>query len=152
MELNQKSLGVFYTDNVAESSTLETLLDKNLTIEGAMDSIRPQVARALLTLSTKLKTSQAYDSYRLMDIFLEKDEEFDNYSKAEDADLFILLLGFGEIKNQRLPDCIMQVITRRELVQLPTWVVLGISRPEVAMKFNNAVFDKVDSFKKVVIR
>jgi len=44
------------------------------------------------------------------------------------------------------------VITRRELVQLPTWVVLGISRPEVAMKFNNAVFDKVDSFKKVVIR
>jgi len=151
-EIHQKQLGVFFTATVKDKTVLSEYVDKDLMIEGALSKVREHVARALLELRESKKSCQAFDSYRLMDIFLEKDGEYTNYAVIEDVDLFVLLLGYGEIANRRLPDCCMQVITRRELRNLPTWVVLGIPREMVPIKFNVELADKIGTFKRVEIR
>lgn len=152
LEINKSNLGVFFTDSPMPDTKLKLYQRQNLLIKGPLEQIRKQVAGVLLDLIAKRRTFHAFDSYRLMDIFLEKDEEYQNYSHFTDVDLAIILIGFGEIKNQRLPDCINQVITRRELLQKPTWIVLGITQAAVATKFNMELFDKVKTFKSVEVR
>lgn len=152
LELNKQRLGMFYTQSPMSATKLTQYQHTNLLLKGPLESIRKHVARVLLTLADRNRTFTAFDSYRLMDIFLEKDEDYQNYSHFTDTDLAIILLGFGEIKNQRLPDCINQVITRRELLQKPTWVVLGIAESAVATKFNLELFEKLRTFKSIEVR
>ena len=53
------------------------------------------------------------DAYRLIEIFVEKDDELDTNAMAVDADLRVLLLGFGEPRNRYLPELAVQVLSRR---------------------------------------
>ena len=69
-----------------------------------------------------------------------------------DYDLYVMLLGFGEVKNQRLPDLIMQVLSRRGLLQKPTWVILGLPLGQVPMKFSQEVYDAIAAYQKVKIK
>lgn len=150
--LYKKELGLFMTNTPNRSSPLAPLVETSLLLEGPMSTIRSHVAGVILGLKQEGKTFTAMDAYRLVEIFLDKDEEFKSTSDIAQYDLYVMLLGFGDIKNQRLPDIIVQALQRRTLLQKPTWVILGMPLGQVPMKYDQAVFDAINSFKKVVIR
>jgi hypothetical protein len=43
----------------------------------------------------------------------------------------------------------LQVISRRELTQKPTWAILGVPREMLAHKYSGDLADKLNSFKRV---
>lgn len=150
--LYKRDLGVFASKEPVMDTALKKLTETSLLIEGPMASIRPHLAGVILDLKGRGHSFTSMDAYRLVDIFVDKDLEFQSSGSISDYDLFTMLLGFGEVKNQRLPDLIMQVLARRELLQKPTWVILGIPLGQVSMRFTSEVHDVINSFKKVQIR
>lgn len=150
--LFKRALGVFATKEPKEDTSLYRLRDTSLLIEGPLTLIRPHIAGVILKMKEGEETFTSTDAYRLVDIFLDKDAEFEGSAQLSNHDLFVLMLGFGEVKNQRLPDLIMQVLARRELLQKPTWVVLGLPLGQVPVRFTQEVFDSVNRFKKVRIQ
>lgn len=150
--LNKEILGVFHTPTPADTSQLITLRKSNVVIEGPLSVIRNHVAATLLVMVENGSTFVTFDAYKLVDIFLEKDEEIVNYSSLVEPDLAIVLLGFAEIANRRLPEMLLQVMSRRELRHKPTWVVLGIPLGQVGTRFGTSVSEKLAEFQKVEIR
>lgn len=153
-EINKRSLGVFFTPNVKQNPALLKKANDGISIllEGPFNSIRPYMAGVFLYLKNQRKTTGVLDAYRLIEIYLEKDDELQNSSHFVEVDFLALLLGFGEVKNQRLPDLIMQVLVRRELIQKPTWVILGLPLPQVPIKYGSDLGEKLDSFQRVNFR
>jgi hypothetical protein len=151
-QLYKRDLGAFATSSPKKDTRLIQMLEESLLLEGPLSLIREHVAGVILHMKEVDKTFASMDSYRLVDIFLDKDEEFQGSAVLTDYDLFVLLLGFGEVKNQRLPDLIMQVLSRRELQQKPTWVVLGIPMGQVPVKFTQEVFDAINRHQRVQVR
>jgi hypothetical protein len=49
----------------------------------------------------------------LLEILLDKDEEFTTTAQVAQHDLLILLMGFGEPRNRYLPDLILQILGTR---------------------------------------
>lgn len=140
---------MFAVQNPREDTVLWKYRDENLLIEGPLDSIRPHVAGVLNKMLEQGKTFDFMDAYRLVEIFLDKDEEYQTSQDLAEYDLFGLLLGFGDVLNRRLPDLIVQALARRELVQRPTWVILGLSLQQVPVKYNADVFDKISRYRRV---
>lgn len=151
-DIYKRDLGVFATKEPELTTGLRSFTDTSLLIEGPMSRIRGHIAGVILDLKAKGGTFTSMDAYRLVDIFLDKDEEFQGSGAISGYDLFVMLLGFGEVKNQRLPDLIMQVLARRDLLQKPTWVILGLPLGQVSMRFSSEVHDSINRFKKVQIR
>lgn len=151
-QIYKRDLGVFATDTPLKDSALVGLVGESLMIEGPLKNIRNHVAGAILNMKESGKTFTSTDAYRLVDIFLDKDTDFSNSSAISEFDLYVMLLGFGEVKNQRLPDLIMQVLARRDLLQKPTWVILGIPYGQVATRFTSEVHLAMRDYKKVVIK
>lgn len=148
----KRDLGVFATDTPNRETALIKNIDRSLLIEGPLSQIRNHVAGAFLHMKEVGLNFTSTDAYRLVDIFLDKDADFSNSSVISEFDLYVMLLGFGEVKNQRLPDLIMQVLARRELLQKPTWVILGIPFGQVASRFTSEVHDAMKNYGKVVIK
>lgn len=151
-ELNRKELGIFATNSPKTTTRLVELIDTSLLIEGPLFGVREHIAGALLHLKAGGKTFTSMDAYRLVEIFLDKDLDYKSTSDLADYDLYVMLLGFGDIKNQRLPDIIMQALERRRLMQKPSWVVLGIPLGQVLTRYSQEVYDVLASFKKVTVR
>lgn len=143
--LNRRRLGKVYSSNPKESTKLKVLKDQNLLIQGTLSEIKAHISGALREDDEFV----AIDAYRLIEIFLEKDIEFDKLTQISLAPLTILFLGFSDPRNSYLPDLINQLFSRRELEELPTWVVLGIEINQVSGRYDQAVRDKLDSFRKV---
>lgn len=150
--LYKRDLGVFATKSPKKDTALLGYTEESLLIEGPLTLVREHVAGVILALKEHNKTFASMDSYRLVDIFLDKDEEFQGSAVLSDYDLYVMLLGFGEVKNQRLPDLIMQVLSRRGLLQKPTWVILGLPLGQVPMKFSQEVYDAIAAYQKVKIK
>lgn len=151
-EVNKQRLGMFAVKNPREDTVLWRYREENLLIEGPLGIIRPHVAGVLNRLLEQGKTFDFMDAYRLVEIFLDKDEEYQTSQDLADYDLFGILLGFGDVLNRRLPDLIVQALARRELKQRPTWVILGLSLKQVPAKYNADVFDKINNYRKVAVR
>lgn len=150
-EANKLRLGVFNTANVRDSSSLSGLREKDLLVEGPIRVIREHVARVLLDMAEEGKSYYCMDAYRLVEIFLDKDEEFKTSQDLADFDLLVMLLGFGDVANRRLPDLILQALNRRELVQRPTWVVMGLPLASVPTKYDAAVFERLSQMRKASV-
>lgn len=148
----KRDLGVFATKEPDLNTGLKALTDTSLLIEGPMSRIRGHIAGTILDIKSKGGSFTSMDAYRLVDIFLDKDECFTNSTLLTEYDLFVMLLGFAEVKNQRLPDLINQVLARRELYQKPTWIILGMPFGQVAARFSQETFNYMKDFKKVIIR
>lgn len=148
----KRDLGIFATKTPKLETKLLTLVDKPLIIEGPLNTVRPHIAGVILGLKRQGKSFASTDAYRLVDIFLDKDQDFSNSAMISDYDLYVMMLGFAEVKNQRLPDLICQVLARRELLQKPTWVILGMPYGQVAQRFTSDVHDRMKDFQKVVVR
>lgn len=148
-EIYKRQLGLMYDTQVRIPSPLAPMLEKDLRIEGTLREIRPYIAGALLELISKNKTFQVIDAYRLIEIFLEKDEEIATQTALVEKDLLVILLGFGDPPNKYLPELLNQVFARRELSSRPTWVIMGIELGSVATKYSEAVRSKISGFQKV---
>lgn len=150
--LYRRDLGFFNCDSPNSKTQMKTLVKTNLVIEGPLASIRPHVAGVILFLKHMEQSFQCIDAYRLIEIYLDKDAEIRSTAATTEADLFVMMLGFGEVKNQRLPDLIMQTLQRRELLQKPTWVILGLPLAQVATRFSIEVADSLKTYQKVRIQ
>lgn len=152
LELNKKNLGALYSDSPEKDSPLRDMLGSNLVIEGPLEKIRKHTSSGLLRLISAHKRFQILDSYRFLEIFLQKDTEFDNQQFAVDADLLVILLGFGDPRNKYLPELLLQVVSRRELLSKATWVVLGVTLSDVGLKYSSALMDRLGTYKRVLTK
>lgn len=154
LEIAGRRLGTFFCEKPLEKTPLTGLLAQgvNLLIEGPLSVIRLHVARVLLAMGDAGQTFTAMDAYRLIEIFLEKDAEFDTTYQSITGDLLIILLGFGDPKNRYLPELLVQAVQRRELLRKPTWVVLGIDKSQISTKYSVSLEQMLGQFKKVVVK
>jgi len=151
-EIQKSQLGRLYSDEPVLDTALRTHRRANLLLQGPLTLVRRHLAGVAATLRNEQEEVTAIDAYRLIEIFLDKDEEYSNVFPVVDADLLVVFLGFGEIKNRRLPDCINQVLERRELVDLPTWVVLNMETSQVEGRYDSTLASKLGQFKRVTIK
>lgn len=147
--LMKQTLGQFYCENPAKRTPLSKMVEKNIVTESPMATLRPHIARVILDAKKDGKSVQVIDAYRLIEIFLEKDDEFNTSMPIVEKDLLIILLGFGDPRNRYLPELLLQVLSRRELMFKPTWVILGESMNRLSSRYSVSISDKVQSFQKV---
>ena len=150
-EIHQRYLGMMYTDNVVAQTKLSSLSGKTIRLEGSLEGVRRHVARVLLDKRGKM-TWLAMDAYRLIDIFLGEDKEYQTQVHATSVDLLLLLVGFADPPNRYLPELICQVLARRELEHRATWVILGMDPMRLSLKYNEQMATTVQSLKQVLVR
>lgn len=153
-----QQLGIFYTPQRPKKTPLEQLVNENAILEGSLDSLRPHVGRAMLSLQEDGKRVTAFDCYRLAERYIDSlNSESGGEShivQTEGWDLVIMLIGFGEPRNKMLPELIMQLLGRRDVLRLPTWVILGpcVEIASVGMKYSSEVASRLADFKKVKMK
>lgn len=149
----ERVLGMLYASDLHDTTKLTKKSSSNIVIEGPLASIRRHVGRVLLDLrQNPARSWLTMDAYRLIEIFLGEDSKMENQSVAVETDLFILMLGFADPPNKYLPELILQVLSRRELIRQPTWVILGIPLNYVSAKYNQALQDRLSDFAKVKVK
>lgn len=126
--------------------------DTDLLIEGPLATIKNHVAGVLLKRADQNENWITIDAYRLIEIFLDEDSEFDNQAPITETDLLIILLGFGDPRNRYLPELLIQVLSRRELTSKPTWVILGTTLDLTATKYSGEVHDRLRRMRKVNVK
>lgn len=151
-EIQKKILGPMFTEGIQPSTKLEGKKDADLVIEGPLASVRKHIARVLLNMKSKGETWLTLDAYRFLEIFLGEDKEHESQFEAIDPDLLVLLLGFADPRNKYLPELIMQVLARREMLHKPTWIVLNLPVDAVAAKYNSALGDRLTQIQKVLVK
>lgn len=149
MEMNRRKLGQMFCENPKKSTPLSRKLESDLRIEGPIASVRPHVASALLGAMSQGLTTMSMDAYRLIDIFLEKDDELANSAPARDADLLVMMLGFGDPRNRYLPELVMQMINNRQLSMKPTWMIMGLPFNRVSHRYSQELADVLQHFEQV---
>lgn len=152
LELHQQKLGQMFCQTPRRDTPLRQKLGLNLRLEGPISSLRPHVAGALLHLAERHETFVIMDAYRLIEIFLEKDEEYTTSRPAIEADLLVILLGFGDPRNKYLPELLVQALNRRELDQKPTWVVMGCDVNHVSHRYSAELQAMLLKFEKAGAR
>lgn len=152
MEMHQSAIGTMFSEKPKEETPLSNLTDTNLIIEGPLEEIRRHATTVLTKMVSNKETFLTIDAYRLIEIFLDQDKEYQSTSVTVDCDLLIVLLGFGDPPNRYLPELMMQAFSRRELTRRPTWVVLGMSLGQVATRYGATLADKLKTFKKAAVQ
>lgn len=150
-EIRRRILGQMYSPRPKSTSALSKQTANNLLIEGPITSVKTHVSTVLLGMRAEGKNWLTLDAYRLIEIFLGEDKEHESQHEAIDPDLLILLLGFADPRNKYLPELLMQVLARRELLSKPTWVILGIPKETISTKYNSDLANKLATFQKVSV-
>jgi hypothetical protein len=148
LEIHQMRLGQMFCKDPRLDTPLKSKLQSNLRLEGPLDTLRPHIAGALLHMSSRGEKYVIMDAYRLIEIFLEKDEEYASSRPTIETDLLVLLLGFGDPRNRYLPELLVQALSRRALDNKPTWVVMGVDLSLVSTKYNSELQAQLASFEK----
>lgn len=151
LEINQRKLGAMYTPTPKASTQLSAAQHDDLVMQGALPSVKQHVARVLLDRAEKNQAWITMDAYRLIEIFLGQDAEFETQTAVTEADLLILLLGFGDPRNKYLPELLLQTLNRRELIMKPTWVILGVALDQLGIKYSTAVYERISRMRKVSV-
>lgn len=152
LEMNQRKLGQMFCENPKAKTPLLGKTETNIRIEGPLNTVRPHVAGALLHMSASRKSYVIMDAYRLIEIFLEKDEEYSTSRPAIEADLLVILLGFGDPPNRYLPELLTQVMNRRDLTRKPTWIIMGIELSRVGHKYNADLQAMLENYERIATR
>jgi len=146
-EIHKRQLGSMYCENPKKSSNLQNARPFDLVLEGPLDSLRPHISSVLLGMSERNDSFLIIDAYRLIEIFLSLDPTLETSHSAVDVDLLIVLLGFADPPNRYLPELLMQTYTRRNMLQKPTWTVLGLEKGQLARKYSEDVFNYIEKTK-----
>lgn len=150
--LYTSKLGIFKCDSPTFNEKLYSHVGVSVRIEGALNDIRPMVAGVLTRMMKEEKTFGVVDGYQLVEIFLEKDSDFPTLGTLLEKDLVILMLGFGEVKNQRLPELLFQLFQRRKLFQKPLWVVVGDTMYRMGERFGALVVKELEELRRLELR
>jgi len=148
LDIHRLKLGKMFCKNPKKDSPLRGKTSTNLRLEGPLDTLRPHIAGALLSMIERNESFVVMDAYRLIEIFLEKDEEFASSRPAIETDLLIILLGFGDPRNRYLPELLIQALSRRALDDKPTWVLMGVDLAMVSTKYNTELQTVLAGFEK----
>ena len=148
----ERVLGPIYAPDILERTNLHSKTSSDIVIEGPLAGVRRHVGRVLLDMRGMGKTWLTMDAYRLIEIFLGEDKEFQNQHAAIDPDLLILLLGFADPPNKYLPELLLQTLSRRELLRSPTWVIMGVPLSYVSVKYNAVLLERLETFDKVNVK
>lgn len=152
LEMNKAALGSMYTPFPLKTTGLETYREQDLVLSGQLGDIRRHVSRVLLDAAARGQTWLTMDAYRLIEIFLDLDEQMKTTSQVMDQDILILLLGFGDPRNRYLPELVIQAIARRQLIQKPTWVVLGLPLTDVSGRYSVQLAAQLTTMKQVQVQ
>jgi hypothetical protein len=111
-----KSIGKTLIDDEAKSYAKcipKECLNKLLVLSESktIEQVRGFVACLWLKLSFK-PTLLFMNCYRLVDIYLGKDEDIPSLSYL-DSEILVITWGYNEFKNQRIPDFILHVLEAR---------------------------------------
>lgn len=137
-DIRRRLLGQMYADRPVMDTSLINFLDKDLVLEGPLASLREHIAGALIYANQRKQSWHTIDAYRLIEIFLQKDDTYETSQPLVEADLLVMLLGFADPRNAYLPELILQVLSRRELNRKPTWIVLGLPKERIEGKYSSA--------------
>lgn len=148
-EMNKRALGTLYSDNPMASTPIGAYAEDDLLLEGVFTVVKQHVSRVVLDEQAKGRTVLATDAYRLIDIFLEKDVEHSTQRPLLEADLLVLMLGFGDPRNAYLPELLVQCLQRRKLSMKPTWVILGCDPSALTRLYSAEVERLVKQFKRI---
>lgn len=135
MDRNQERLGDLFCEDLFEKTTLRLALNYNLIIEGTLETVRRHVAGAVLLLMQRNQTWETIKSQRLAEIWLGKDSELATTATLGEVDLLVLFLGFAELPNKRLPECILELLDRRFLSRKPTWIHMNFDFAQLAHRY-----------------
>lgn len=149
LEISQRKLGPMYVADPRPTTKLSEAVHEDAVLEGSLLGIKQHVARVLLDRADKNQQWITMDAYRLIEIFLGQDEEFETQTAVTDTDLLIILLGFGDPRNKYLPELLLQTLNRRELLQKPTWIILGLPIEQLGIKYSSEVYERVKRMRKV---
>jgi len=152
LEISKRKLGIMFSEKPEKDTALESQVEENLLLEGSLSALRPHIACVLTKMLDRGQSWIAMDAYRLIEIFLDQDKEHETTSVTVDADLLILMIGFGDPRNRYLPELVIQALSRRELLGKPTWVLLGLDLDMVPVRYSTDLFDKLKNLKKVKVR
>jgi hypothetical protein len=143
----QSRLRELYTSQPNPSTPLRKKLDRDLLIQGPLETIRKHAAGALMTL--KGPSYMVLEGFRFLDIFLEKDEDYETSRPAMDVGLLVLLLGYGDPRNRYLPELLLQALSRRALTQKPTWVISNLNTEQLAAKYTQELAAVLRKYEQV---
>jgi hypothetical protein len=149
LEINLRKLGPMFSPSPKTKTGLSEAQHEDAVLEGPLSSVRQHVSRVLLDRAEKNEQWITMDAYRLIEIFLGQDEEFETQAAVTDTDLLIMLLGFGDPRNKYLPELLLQTLNRRELIMRPTWIILGLPLDQLGIKYSTQVYDRVSRMRKV---
>jgi hypothetical protein len=124
----------------------------NALLTGTHEDVIWHTAGALLLLRDLELSWVSITSERLLEIWLDKDEDgLRTFVPLERADLVFLWLGWGDtLPNRCRPDAIDDLISRRARVQKPLWIYMNFDLAEAGKHFNSVALQrKLGEFPKV---
>lgn len=150
LERWQGALGAFFCVDPELNTKLIAEIDKNLILEGTRADVTRHVAGALIHLDRLRREWAEIHSQRLAEIWLGKDDELATTASLERADLVFLWLGWGELPNKRLPECILELIDRRWRVRKPLWVYMNFDVDDLPQQYKNQTLArKIEEFESI---
>lgn len=150
MEMNRRALGDLWCENPLLNTDLLKSTRTDLIIEGTLPTVRQHCAGAVLGLTDDKRTWEVVYSQRLADIWLSKDDDLRTTARLGwSVSLLILFLGWGELPNKRLPECIKEVLDRRALAQVPTWIHMNCDFNQIAHKYSEELARRLSAFERV---
>lgn len=152
IEINMRRLGTMFTPSIVKTTPLTNLVDEDAVLDGPLSVLRQHVGRVLIDRSENHERWVQIDAYRLIEIFLGQDEEFATQFSVTDTDLLLLMLGFGDPRNKYLPELLLQALSRRELLQKPTWIILGCALDSLSVKYSTEVHGRVARMRRVKVQ
>lgn len=151
--IRKRKHGDLYTEEIVSSTPLSKVGSKNLMISGYIEDVRKHLGRLLTSYDEDpSKSYHILHLSRLVEIYLQQDEEFSYFNRLLASDLLVLFMGFYEKRNSYLPELINEVVARRSLSRKPVWVVLGQDKSFIQRKYGDEVAKNLLKFKEVIIQ
>lgn len=151
LEISQRQLGPMYIPDPKPTTKLESAQHEDIVLQGPLNNVKRHVARVLLNRADRNQQWITMDAYRLIEIFLGQDSEFETQAAVTETDLLIMLLGFGDPRNKYLPELLLQTLNRRELLMKPTWIILGVPLDQLGIKYSSQVYERVSRMRKASV-
>lgn len=81
------------------------------------------------------------DAFRVVDIFFEKDPEYQSIRDLAQLPLLVVVLGLGEVPNKMFPSLVSQLYFLRADAGKPTWTFLPHDNATVARVYGQQVLE-----------
>lgn len=106
---------------------------------GSFEAFKLMVWRSLSAYRERRLSYDYLDVYRLVDIFLSKDGEYDSVRPLVNLDIVILVLGLADLPNKLLPNIVVQFLSLRRDGYKPTWVFAPFTLGKVESVYGREV-------------